>query len=166
MVFTYGTDVWDIKGKLRKLAVKNAHTIISISHYTVGKLTEQIPGIEEKIFILPPAVDGGVFSLKEKRADLVSRHNLSGKKVIFTLGRLSAREGYKGYDKVIQALPRIIEKIPTAVYVLAGSGDDIGRVKGLIKGLGLENNVVLPGFIPDEELVYYYIFCDLFAIPS
>lgn len=42
------------------------------------------------------------------------------KKIILTVSRLVER---KEHDKVIEALPKILESIPDAVYVIAGTGN-------------------------------------------
>ncbi len=166
VVFTHGTDAWNIKNNYQKLALREAKAVISVSRYTAGKIGKQIPRIKNKIFLLPNAVDGTVFFPKNKSDGLVLKHGLLGKKVILTISRLSLREGYKGYDKIIQALPAIIKEVPDVVYILAGSGDDIGRVRSMVKRLDLEDNVILPGFIPDEDMVDYYNLCDVFVMPS
>ena len=75
-------------------------------------------------------------------------------------------EQNKGYDRIIQALPNIIQTIPNVHYLLVGKGDDRPRVEQLIQSLNLQNYVTLTGFISDEELGNYYNLCDLFVMPS
>src|SRR4029077_4515742 len=51
-------------------------------------------------------------------------------------------------------------------YLLGGRGPDRPRVEGLIQELGVGEEVVLPGYIPDHELCAHYNLCDLFGMPS
>ena len=127
---------------------------------------EQFRETKGKIFLLPNTVDGEKFSPKEKNFELVSRFNISNKKVIFTLSRISEKDKHKGHDIVIGALPRVIPEIPNVVYILGGSGDGMRGVKQLVKDNNVEDRVILPGFITDEELVDYYNLCDVFVMPS
>ncbi|MBR8829299.1 MAG: glycosyltransferase, partial [Gomphosphaeria aponina SAG 52.96 = DSM 107014] len=72
--------------------------------------------------------------------------------------RLSADDGYKGYDKVLEALPKIKTQIPHVHYMIIGKGSDRPPIEQLITDLKLQNNVTLTGFVPDEKLCDYYNF--------
>lgn len=166
IVFTHGIDVWHIKSRFKRKALRGAKKIISVSNFTQKKLIEQLPEIKDKAFLLFNSVDGSIFYPKNKSENLIEKFNLKEKKIIFTLARLSGAEGYKGYDKAIDALSRIIKEVPDVVYIVGGSGDDIARIKNLIKDKKLENYVILTGFISNNELIDYYNLCDVFVMPS
>jgi glycosyltransferase involved in cell wall biosynthesis len=170
-VLTYGIDAFSLSNFKIK-GINYSQKIITISNFTREILTKQIDRTSlSKIFLLPPPLDKDKFIRKTKPEYLMKRWNIKNSdKVIFTLARLSKTERYKGYDKIILALSRIIKASDSAgltfKYILGGYGDDIERIKGLIKEYNLENNVILPGFIPDKEIVDYYNLCDLFVMPS
>jgi glycosyltransferase involved in cell wall biosynthesis len=79
---------------------------------------------------------------------------------------LSQNEAYKGYNKVLEALPYIRQVIPNIHYILVGQGDDRPRLEQWIARHQLQDCVTLTGFIPDDELGDYYNLCDVFAMPS
>jgi len=54
----------------------------------------------------------------------------------------------------------------STVSLVGGSGDDVERIKDLIRNHHLEGKVILAGYIPDEEVVDYYNLCDVFVMPS
>ena len=166
VVIVYGIDVWHINTRAKRKALGKAHLIISISNFTKNKITEQVPELKNKVQLLPPAIDGAIFFPKPKPVYLIKRYGLESKKVILTICRLDKSEGYKGYDKVIEALPKIIKKIPNLVYLIGGKGNDAPRIKRLIKGRGLDDYVKLIGLIPEKELVDHYNLCDIFVMPS
>jgi glycosyltransferase involved in cell wall biosynthesis len=60
----------------------------------------------------------------------------------------------------------VIKQVPNAKYLLVGGGDDEERMKGIIKELGLENHVIMPGRASDEDMIDYYNLADVFAYPS
>jgi glycosyltransferase involved in cell wall biosynthesis len=116
---------------------------------------------------LPNSVDGSKFCIKEKSKELIDKFDLSDSKIILTICRLSFSEvDNKGYERVVRTMPEIIKHIPSAKYLLVGGGDDEKRIKSIIKELGLENNVIMPGQAKDEEMVDYYNLADVFAYPS
>ena len=49
--------------------------------------------------------------------------------MLLTVGRMDARERYKGQDRVIGSLPLLVAAGHDAVYVLLGDGDDVARLK-------------------------------------
>jgi glycosyltransferase involved in cell wall biosynthesis len=79
---------------------------------------------------------------------------------------LDSTQQYKGYDKIVRALPEIRRQIPNVHYILVGQGSDRPRIEQLIAQLNLQNCVTLAGFVPDEEIRDYYNLCDVFAMPS
>ncbi len=165
IVLTYGIDVWNLNKKQIQY-LKKAEKISVISKFTLDKIRTQVKNIDDKFFILPNAINGDEFFPKKKAEHLVKKYNLKNKKIIFTLCRISSLEKYKGYDQVIASLPKVLKKISNVKYILAGAGDDIGRIKDMIKKLELENCVVLTGYISKDELIDYYNLADIFAMPS
>ena len=79
---------------------------------------------------------------------------------------MDADERYKGQDRVIAALPKLIARGHDVVYVLVGDGNDVGRLKRLAVDTGVGNRVRFMGPIPPERLVNFYRLADLFVMPS
>ncbi|HEY9810723.1 MAG TPA: glycosyltransferase [Halomicronema sp.] len=166
-IFVYGTDAWNIKDPIKKNALHSAQKIISISAYTRDRLIAEQNLNPNRIFLLPVTFDASRFQIAQKPKNLLQKHNLNPEQpIILTVTRLSSSDGYKGYDKIIQALPKIQQTLPNVHYLIAGQGDDRPRIEELIKNLNLQNYVTLTGFISDEELPSYYNLCDVFAMPS
>ncbi len=161
----YGIEAIEIKGFLKRRAVRAAERIITISGYTESFILKQFPEAEKRIFLLPSAVDGSQFSIKEKNRALVEKHGLAGRPVILSLARLSTSE-HKGQDRVLGALPYVLERVPDAVYLIVGGGSD-ERVNGILEQHPqLGKNVVLAGPVPNEERVEYYNLGEVFVLPS
>jgi len=165
ILLTHGLDIWDIKSSLRRLALREASIIIAVSSYSVSKIREQIGQGNRRIFIIPGPVDPAIFTPSPRPEHLVKKYGLQGHKVILTVSRLSSSED-KGYDRVIRALPDVMQASNKVKYLIVGTGDDIPRIKRLVKELNLEGQVIFAGFIPQEELPQYYNLCDLFVLPS
>ena len=160
----YGIEVWDLDN-INKEIVRNAKVIATFSDYTATKIKEQINS-KYTYILFPPLIKENKFFIKPKNKKLIKKYKLEGKKIILTVARLASTEKYKGYDKVIKALPKIIKKVPNIKYLIVGEGDDLLRLKNLVKNLDLEDYIIFCGFIPNKNLVDYYNLCDVFVMPS
>ncbi len=165
-VIVHGIDVWGLKSRSKIIALKNADVIISVSYYTAERMKQEISGYKGIIIVIPNVVDEKRFIIQEKSNELLVRHRLINKGVILTVARLSAEEKYKGYDRVIEALPLILKEIPNAHYLIVGDGSDRARVTSLIERMNLENYITLVGRVSDDILPDYYNLADVFVMPS
>jgi glycosyltransferase involved in cell wall biosynthesis len=146
--------------------IKEAIRFTTVSDYTAEKVLETAPELKQKMFFLENSIDGEVFKPGPKKQSLLERYQVKDRKVILTVSRFSAKEKYKGYDKVIEALALMRPSIPDFIYILVGGGDDRPRAEALVKELGLDNNVVFAGVVPEGELVDHYNIADVFVMPS
>ena len=83
-----------------------------------------------------------------------------------TLVRLDSAERYKGFDEVLEVLPRLIEQLPNVVYLIVGAGDDRTRLERKAISLRVADRIVFAGLIPESEKVAYYSLADVFVMPS
>ncbi|MBD2093909.1 glycosyltransferase [Trichocoleus sp. FACHB-591] len=166
-ILVYGVDAWEIESSMKEKALQAAAKIISISQYTRDRLIDEQHLDTNQFSLLPVTFDTQRFQPASKPDYLLKRYNLTSEQpIILTVARLSRAERYKGYDKILEALPTIRQTIPNIHYVLVGKGDDRARVEQLITQLGLQGYVTLTGFVPDQELCDHYNLCDVFAMPS
>ena len=166
-VFVYGIEVWGLQSPSKIKALDHAAKIICISSYTRDLLLKEQNLSPQQFAPLPVTFHASRYSIAAKPESLLHRYGLSqDQPVILTVARLSQTERYKGYDRILQALPIIRQALPTVHYLLVGKGDDMPRVEALVDQLGLRDWVTLTGFVPDQELTAHYQLCDVFAMPS
>ncbi len=171
VLITHGIEVWSELSGVKKKILHVADRILSVSSFTKNKL-QKVQGVSgDKITVFPNTIDP-YFPIPESvtRADeLRERYGLKSTDfVIYTLTRLANTELYKGYDKVMMALPEIVAKYPEVKYVIAGKYDSVEkeRIEKLISEQGLQEHVTLTGFLKEEELVAHYQMADLYIMPS
>ena len=99
-------------------------------------------------------------------ASLRKKLGLEDKRVLFTLGRIEPNERYKGFDEVLEVLPEVLREIPELVYVIGGKGNDRGRLEEKARAMGVAEQVIFAGFIPEAEKADYYRLADLFVMPG
>lgn len=83
--------------------------------------------------------------------------------ILFAPGRL---EKYKGFQLVIEAMPKILKQKPNTVLWIAGVGGYELELKSLVKKLKLEQYVKFLGKLSQEEIKERYFDCDLVIFPS
>jgi len=144
------------------IALRKAEAIVAVSSFTRNELVKK--GVRsDRIHVITNGVDVHGFSPGPKDNQILERHNLVGKNILLTVARIVER---KGHDRVIEALPRILESVPNTVYVIVGRGGYERYLKEMVREAGLENYVVFAGLVPLEELVRYYRSCDVFIMPN
>ncbi|MEI6044190.1 MAG: glycosyltransferase family 4 protein [Chloroflexota bacterium] len=97
--------------------------------------------------------------LEVRVAQLRTRYQLQGKKVILTVNHLHPR---KRIDLLLEALALIAKSQPEVVALVVGTGPEEERLRILTASLGLEKRVIFAGFVPEEELVACYAVADLY----
>src|SRR5262249_6203711 len=89
-----------------------------------------------------------------------------GKCVLLSVGRMDARERYKGHDRVIAAIARLVAEGHDVVYLVVGEGDDLPRLQALAVETGVADRVRFMGAARWETLIDAYRMADLFVMPS
>jgi glycosyltransferase involved in cell wall biosynthesis len=123
----------------------------------------------EKIELIPHGIPDLPFAEADSYKDSFS----TGKKVLLTFGLLSPN---KGFESVIQALPRIVARHKNVVYIIAGAthphvrrreGDRYRlQLQALAKELGVEENVVFHNrFVSPQEMAALVGSADIYVTP-
>jgi len=166
VLVAHGIDVNSKLSTSRVRALREADGVIAVSSWTRGLLKQHIGVEPERVSILSNTVDDSRFTI-EGSNDLRARYGIEkDARVLLTVARLASDEAYKGYDVVLQCLPRLIEKVGPIHYVIAGKGDELERLRKLVRELDIDNFVTFAGFVPDGELADHYRLADAFAMPS
>ena len=163
----HGIEIWGNQRPAVRAALRAADLTLCVSRHTRDRVGAEHGIPLERLGVLPNTFDAPRFVPGPKSAELLARYALPpNAKVIFTFGRLSASERYKGFDRVIAALPAIRQQVPDAYYLIGGSGDDRPNLERLAHEAGVAAWVRFTGFIPADELCAHYQLCDVFAMPS
>jgi phosphatidylinositol alpha-1,6-mannosyltransferase len=164
-VQVHGVEAWQRRSGAHHRALLSAALVTSVSRYTRTRLLGWADLPPHRLRVLPNTVRPNQLA-RPSRNDLITRLGLADRRVILTVGRLSASERYKGHDRLILALPGIVARVPEVTYLIVGSGDDQPRLKQLAQEAGVGDRVVFAGHVPDPELPDYFALADVFAMPS
>jgi phosphatidylinositol alpha-1,6-mannosyltransferase len=164
-VQVHGIEAWREPSTLQRRSVESATIVSSVSRYTRHRLLKAIGIDPARVKVLPNTVDPQ-FHPGPKPGYLMDRHAAGGKNVLMTVSRLSTLERYKGHDRVIRSLPRVLSQHPDIIYLIVGDGDDRPRLESLAVECGVAKSVQFTGFVPAEELPDYFRLADVFVMPS
>jgi glycosyltransferase involved in cell wall biosynthesis len=166
-VAAHGIEVWGALSEKRRHALSGAMEVWAVSRHTRDRLLAEQGLSPGRVRVLPDTFEEDRFKPGPVPVDLRQRYGLTPvSKVIFSVGRLAATERYKGFDRIIAALPAILRQHPTACYLVAGRGDDQPRLEKIAATAGVRDRVIFAGFVPTTELCAHYQLCDVFAMPS
>lgn len=171
IMFAHGIEVWGSIPRYRQLMLRSCDQVISVSKYTSERIHREHQVSPSVLKVLNNCVDPylPLRNSSEKVQQLRARYGFSeNDSVLFTLTRLSSKERYKGYDKVLQALKELKPAHPGLRYLLAGSFDEEEKrhLDQMIEQLGLANIVCIPGFVDEKELVDHFSIADIYVMPS
>jgi len=145
-----------------------ADLVITVSYAMQDELIQAgFPA--EKIRVCYNGVDPKKYSPEQVNQDRINavrqRYGLSSDDLmVLFIGRLV---WIKGVDKLIRAMPHVLQKIPNAKLVIVGLGDMQDYLEGLVRNLHLQDIVKFRfEFIPEEERIAHYAACDVAVYPS
>ena len=118
---------------------------------------------EGKVTLVNNAIDLDNFKYDEKfRAK--KRKEFDIKDSTLVVGNIGRFVTVKNHSFLIDIFNEIYKKNNDSILLLAGQGPLVDEMKGKVKGLGLENNVMFLGQIDNVYEVYQAM--DLFILPS
>jgi glycosyltransferase involved in cell wall biosynthesis len=144
--------------------------LIVMSEFS-SRVLQYIFGVPcEKIDVIPHGIPDLPFVEPDVYKDSLST---VGKSVLLTFGLLSSN---KGFENVIQALPRILSRHSNAVYVIAGAthphvrareGDRYrDQLQALAREMGVEQEVIFHNrFVSPEEMASLVGSADIYITP-
>jgi glycosyltransferase involved in cell wall biosynthesis len=171
VLLAHGIEVWEPIGKRKRQMLNTCDKIVAVSNFTRNKIIA-IHGIAlAKCRVLNNCLDPflPLPTVVAKDQDLLNRYGFNtSDKILMTLSRLSSKERYKGYDNVIESIAGLGADGENIKYLIAGSydADEKKYLDELLQKLGLQDNIVMPGFIPDEELEAHFAMADIYIMPS
>lgn len=151
---------WSIERLVYRSAVRfivesNAFAQLAAKEYGVPR---------ELIRVIPGSVDLQRFSVSESR--LEARRALgwpTDRRLLVCVRRLVRRTGV---DRLIEAMPRVVARVPDVQLFIGGKGPLFGQLERRIRELALGDCVTLLGYVPDERLPLMYRAADFNVIPT
>ena len=165
----YGYEAWHPSPHWSANALcRSLKGFVAIRRLTAERLMDWSRMRHRHYYYLPNCIDETEYGIAPRRADLVERFRLAGRKVVMTTGRMDTM-GYdqrKGFDEMIEALPLLAQQIPNVTYLIMGDGDDRPRLEQKAVDLGVRDRLTFTGYVPEGQKADYFRLADVFAMPG
>jgi phosphatidyl-myo-inositol dimannoside synthase len=164
IVQTHGIEAWPRPSYSQRMAVEAADLVLCVSRYTRSAVLNWAAIVPERVLVLSNTVRD-IFTPGDGSA-LRAELGLQGKRVLLTVARLDSQDRYKGHERVIAVLPRLVAQGHDLAYVVVGDGHDRARLEAAaLRAVGSER-VRFLGEVEVQSLIKFYRMADLFVMPS
>lgn len=134
---------------------QSADRIIAVSEFTKGVLVEKYGIRPEKIDV----VHNGILDAPK----IQTLEFAQGRPVIVFMGRLTMQ---KGAEYFLYLAKKVLQKVPNALFVVAGHGDLHSMLLLENAKQHLSSSVVFTGFLRDKQRDFLLDRADVFVMPS
>lgn len=157
-----------LRSMLVRRLLPNADYVITLSDRL--KDLSILQGVSrEKIATIGNGVDTARFHWRDSRACRARLGLPPAGWILLGIGYLSP---HKGFDRILEALPQVLQRRPDAELYLIGpdgafaQGDSTAELKRLAERLGVQDKVHFVGEVGNAELVDWYNAADCFCLSS
>ncbi|MGB3681948.1 MAG: glycosyltransferase family 4 protein [Rubrobacteraceae bacterium] len=152
------------KATLEQIVYRRATHCIVLSDSFRDILHEDYGVPLELIYRVPGGVDADQYDTGLTRKEARERLGWpQDRPTVFTARRLVRR---MGLETLISAMSEVRRHVPEALLSIAGKGELFEELGDQVRSLGLEDNVELLGFVPEEDLAVAYRAADLSVVPT
>ncbi len=148
-----------------RLSVQRAARVIAVSAHTRDDLIRTWAILPEKITVVPNGLDVAFHPVDAAAvADFRRRRGLP-ERFILSVGTLEPR---KNLARLVQAYAAATagERREIKLVLVGGKGWGYQEIFAQVERLGLTRDILFPGFVPADELPWWYRAADVFAYPS
>jgi len=160
--------VLDYHGWSTKFALKYAEKIIAVSGFTKKELINYYSAPEDKITVV---CNGFNDALYQPIADSVEIKQVLNKygiesPYIFYVGRLDKKKNIAGLVNAFAAIKEKYKNFNYKLVLVGNAGLDFDEIKYVIEDFDLDDEVIITGWVPEEDMPYVYSGASLFVFPS
>jgi 1,2-diacylglycerol 3-alpha-glucosyltransferase len=120
------------------------------------------PKLKTKVIAISSGINLKEFNPHGERVNIREKYNLGDKPLLLFVGRLDPE---KNIEEILYAVARAIKKIDF-YFVIVGKGMRRKVLEHIALQEGIGENVIFTGFVPDEDLPYFYKVSRCFIIAS
>jgi glycosyltransferase involved in cell wall biosynthesis len=154
-----GEHVNQVVYDIERRGMHAADKIVAVSHLTRNIIISRYGVTGEKVEVIYNGVDRDTGS--DLNFDKVGIR--SDEKIVLFLGRITMQ---KGPEYFLLAAKKVLEVMDNVKFVMAGSGDMMGRIIEMAAAMGIGHKVLFTGFLQGEDVQKVFEMADLYVMPS
>jgi glycosyltransferase involved in cell wall biosynthesis len=152
-----------------RLSVPRAKGIIAISENTGRDVRRLLQVPAHKIEVAYPGVDESYHPLPPEEVESFRQRRGMPRRMILFVGTLEPRKNISHLLEVYKQLSRQTSEAESQrpkLVIVGAKGWFYKEIFARVETLKLKDHVLLPGYVPDEELPLWYNAADVFVYPS
>ncbi|QCX33428.1 glycosyltransferase family 4 protein [Caloramator sp. E03] len=163
---TVGPQYYEIYMREIPKIIPLCDAIITVSEYSREDIAKALSYPKEKIFVTHLAAEDIYYPRNKKLCkDYIKEKYGIEDKFILYVGGFSPRKNIKGLIQAFSIIkPKLDEKIK--LVILGKKGRSYYDYRDLAYSLGLKEDVIFTGYVPVEDLPYFYNAAYIFCYPS
>ena len=144
-------------------SVRRARRVIAISESGKAEITRLLGVPAPRVDVALPGVSPHFRPLPRQEVEAFRARRGLPERIILYVGTLEPR---KNLEMLIRAYARLPQRRTVKLALVGGKGWQFERIFALIEALGLEEDVLTPGYVPADELPMWYNSAEVFVYPS
>ncbi|MHA1783138.1 MAG: glycosyltransferase family 4 protein [Promethearchaeota archaeon] len=149
------------------ITLRKVDRIIGVSRSTINDIKKIFNISEDKLMVLYNGVATNLFKQmpREKAKEYLNRKYKLVNDFILYVGTLTLPQ--KNLLRLVNAYSILVNQgLNQKLIMVGGKGKDSHLIFKRVKELKLQNNVIFTGYVPDEDLPYFYNVAKVFCFPS
>ena len=152
-----------VKRAVERAVYRRAQAVVVLSE-AFGRIVVERYGVDpNRVHIIPPGVDLARFTPGGRAA---AREHFSLPPVAFVVVAARRLDPRMGLDVLLKGWAEVQRSHPDAILLIAGQGEELGRLAALAAKLPDPSQVRFLGRISDEDLVLLYQAADCSVVPT
>jgi glycosyltransferase involved in cell wall biosynthesis len=143
--------------EIERAGLHGADTVVCVSYLTRSIALARYGLPPEKVEVVYNAVES------PQAQSLDTTPIARDEKIVLFLGRVTMQ---KGPEYLLQAAKKVLKKHKKVRFVIAGSGDLIGKAVELAADLRIGRHVTFTGFLRGDDVARVFRMADLYVMPS
>ncbi len=148
-----------------RFAARHAKKIITISEFSKREIVKYFGADKKKIAVIPLACDKQKFRVindQQKINSVLRKYKISRPYILF-VGRLEKKKNIAG---LVKSFLRENKRSRCKLVLAGAKGYGWAEAGELIRKNNIQNDVIIAGYVSDEDLPYLYNGAELFILPS
>ena len=144
--------------------LKKADAIITVSEFSKKEIIKYLDYPPQNIHIVEDAVDHSIYYEKRDK-EILKTFNIQDQKVVLYVGSETPRQNV---PLLLKAFAQIKTKISDIKLLKIGESQSYGareNILEVINNLGLQEDVIFVGYVPEEEMPKWYNASDVLVYP-
>jgi len=125
-----------------------------------------LPRLAELVTVVPNGVDCTRFRPEAKSTGMTAELGVEDKFVVLFVGALTKWHKYKGLDVLLGAMKIALSERKDLCLLVVGDGELRHEYRSIAAGLGISENILFLGDVPDTRLPQCYSASDIAVSPS